>query len=222
MSKWKTILFDLDGTIVDSSEGITNCVKYALEEAGVPIPEYSQLLKFIGPPLVEGFQENVGMNLEEAKKSTTKYRERYETIGLYEAHLYEGIDGVIQQLHNQGYRIALATSKPELYARKILEYFGLATYFDEMIGADDSVGRSAKSEVIFEALSRLKLSDDEISTVIMVGDRKHDILGAKQFGLASLGVYYGFAPRGELEEFGADYIVHTVKQLGEFFDKPFC
>lgn len=211
------LLFDLDGTIIDSSEGIINCVKYALDDAGLAYPPDEKLLGFIGPPLVEGFQSVTGMNEQDALAATIKYRERYETEGLYECQLYEGISSLIKDLHEKGYHICLATSKPELFARRILEHFELINYFDEIVGATFDGKINAKDTVIREMFKRLALTDDRKAETIMIGDRKHDILGAKACGIDSLGVYYGFAPAGEHEVCGADYIVDTVEDLRRFF-----
>ena len=217
MKKWDYILFDLDGTITDSREGITNCIKYALREMGRPIPEEEVLLRFIGPPLVQGFEENIGMNQEDAVQATAKYRERYHDIGLFEADVYEGVDAVFSYLKEQGVKIALATSKPEEFAVRILEHFHLAQYFDVMAGATLDGERNTKEAVIREALRRLCVTDDKKEKVLMIGDRKYDILGAKSCGIAALGVYYGFAEEGELEEAGALTTVQTTGQLLDYF-----
>lgn len=217
MKKWDYILFDLDGTIIDSREGITNCIRYALREMGLPIPEEEVLLQFIGPPLVQGFQENISMNQEDAMQATAKYRERYRDIGLYEAVVYEGVDKVLSYLKEQGIKIALATSKPEEFAVRILKHFHLAQYFDVMTGATLDGKRNTKEAVIQEALSRLCVTDDKKEKVLMIGDRKYDILGAESCGIASLGVYYGFAEEGELEEAGAFVTVQTTGQLLDYF-----
>lgn len=215
---WKYILFDLDGTLTDSSEGILNCVIYALEAARKDIPNREALLQFIGPPLVDGFQEITGMNHEEAVIATAKYRERYGVIGLFENKPYEGIAKVLLELKRQGKMIALATSKPETYAVRILQYFHLMKYFDETVGSELNGTRNDKAEVIREALRRLHISEKEYKDVIMVGDRRHDIIGAKKCGIESLGVYYGFAEPGELEKAGADHIAHSVSDVLEILN----
>lgn len=212
---WKYILFDLDGTLTDSNEGILNCVVYALEAAGKEIPDRETLLKFIGPPLVDGFQEITGMTREEAVTATAKYRERYGVIGLFENKPYEGIEQVLSELKKQGKLLALATSKPETYAIRILQHFHLMKYFDETVGSELDGTRNDKAEVIREALRRLNISKEEYRDVIMVGDRRHDIIGAGKCGIESLGVYYGFAEPGELEQAGADYIAHSVSDVLE-------
>lgn len=217
MSDWKYILFDLDGTITDSSQGIFRCIEYALQAAGRSIPEKQVLRRFIGPPLVVGFQENLGMSKEEAEWSKDKYRERYQTVGLFEAEPYAGIDQVLAMLKQQGKKISLATSKPEETSIQILEHFGLLSYFDETTGATMDGSRDRKEDVIREALRRFQITEDRKDRVLMVGDRQMDVFGAKKCGIASLGVYYGFAEPGELEAAGADYIVQDMEALRQFF-----
>ena len=217
MSDWKYVLFDLDGTITDSSQGIFRCIEYTLQAAGRQVPEKRILQKFIGPPLVVGFQENMGMTREEAEWSKNKYRERYQKIGLFEAELYAGIDQVLAMLKRQGKKISLATSKPEETSIQILEHFGVLSYFDETTGATMDGARDKKEDVIREALRRFHITEDQKDQVLMVGDRQMDIFGAKKCGIASLGVYYGFAEPGELEAAGADYIVQDMEALQQFF-----
>lgn len=217
MTQWKYILIDLDGTITDSRRGITNCVKYVMDAVGESIPDERELLKFIGPPLVIGFQENMGMTKEEAIWATDKYRERYNTVGLFEATIYSGIDQVLAMLKRQGKQISLATSKPEETSVRILEHFGLLSYFNETTGATMDGSRNCKEDVIREALKRLQVTEEDRDRVLMIGDRKHDIEGAKACGISSLGVYYGFAEPGELEAAGADFVVQDMEELQQFF-----
>lgn len=217
MSDWKYVLFDLDGTIIDSSRGIFRCIEYTLQAAGRPIPEKQVLQRFIGPPLVVGFQENIGMTREEAEWSKNKYRERYQTIGLFEAELYAGIDRVLAMLKRQGKKISLATSKPEDTSIQILDHFGVLSYFDETTGATMDGSRDRKEDVIREAMRRFHITENRKDQILMVGDRQMDVYGAKRCGIASLGVYYGFAEPGELESAGADYIVQDMEALQQFF-----
>lgn len=213
---WKYILWDLDGTITDSSRGIFNCIRYALETMGCPVPGEQTLQHFVGPPLVVGFQEIMGMTRDEAECATAHYRKRYSTEGMYEAAVYAGIDEVLRHLYETGYRISLASSKPEEYSVRILEHFGLKPYFHEIVGDTLQGIRNSKHAVIAEALRRLNIEETEKADVLMIGDRKYDILGARACGVASLGVYFGFAEPGELEEAGADYILQTVDELLPF------
>lgn len=210
---WKYILFDLDGTITDSSEGILNCIEYAFVSMGRTVPGREELFKFIGPPLVNGFQEITGFSYEEAVEAVAKYRERYSVTGLFENIPYNGIAEMLKKLKENGKIIAIATSKPENYAIRILEHFNLAGYFNEITGSTLDGSRNNKRAVIEECFLRLGLSSCDKSNIIMIGDRKHDIIAAKQCGIASAGVYYGFAGKGELEEAGADYIVDTVQEV---------
>lgn len=217
MQDWKYVLIDLDGTITDSAPGILACIRYALTAEDLPIPEEKVLFKFIGPPLMEGFQENVGVTEEEAARLTAKYRERYNAVGLFEASLYAGIDEVLAGLCKQGIKVSLATSKPEKIAIRIIEHFGLRSYFTELVGADPEASRYSKQDVIVEALRRLGVGEREKQHVLMIGDRKHDIEGAKACGISALGVYYGFAETGELEAAGADFVVPDMHALKQFF-----
>lgn len=210
---YKYILFDLDGTLTDSSRGIINCVKYALKAAGKENIEENRLFEFIGPPLTDGFMTIAGMNREDAEKSTKKFRERYNVTGLYENEPYKGIEDMLKSLCEKGYVVAVATSKPEETAIKILEHFGLAKYFKEITGSTFDGTRTTKQSVIEEVLRRLKISESQRKDVLMVGDRMHDIEGAHNCGIKVIGVYYGFAKKGELETAGADYIVSNVEEI---------
>lgn len=218
MADYKYVLFDLDGTITDSSQGILRCIEYALHAGHRPIPAKKVMLQFIGPPLAIGFQDILGMNRKDAEWFRDKYRERYQTDGLFEATLFEGIDRVLALLKQQGRKISLATSKPEEMAVRIIDHFGLLSYFDDTTGATMDGSRDSKDEVIQEALRRFQITEEDKNQVLMVGDRKMDIMGASQCGIASLGVCYGFAEEGELEDAGADYIAQDMKELLYFFE----
>lgn len=220
MSK-KYILFDLDGTVTDSSEGITRSVAYALEQMGCTYDE-TTLRRFIGPPLDESFKMFYGMSDEDALRAVSKYRERYGNTGIYENKLFDGIVTVLEQLKRQGFVVALATCKPEIYVPTILKHFGIESYFDIAVGSELEGGkRRHKNEVIEEVLSQIiekyNLSRDNINEIkadaLMIGDRKDDIIGAKKAGIESLGVRYGFAEPEELEDAGADYIVEEIMDI---------
>ena len=208
------ILFDLDGTITDSSEGITKSVQHALKKLGIEENDQAMLRRFIGPPLDESF--------EKALKAVDYYRERYSDKGIYENVLFDGIADMLEGLKSDGYIIALATCKPEIYVPRILEYFNVDKYFDVAVGSELEGGeRRHKNQVIDEVFVRLaaagladtgSLSETK-SQSIMIGDRKDDILGAKASGIDSMGVRYGFAEEQELEIAGADYIVETVEDI---------
>lgn len=192
------VLFDLDGTIIDSGPGITNSVSYTLSKYGIPIPDRSVLYRFIGPPLSESFEKYFGFSHEEAIKAVDVYREYYSVKGVYENTLYDGIEELITELYRNGLRVILATSKPEIFAKKILNSFSLDKYFSTVCGSELDGRRIDKFEVIEEALRREHITDK--SSVIMVGDRFHDIHGAKRASVLSVGVTYGYGSRDELEE----------------------
>lgn len=211
MKKYKYILFDLDGTITDSALGITNSVKYALNKLNAPIPPYETLCKFIGPPLQDGFRDICGFDAEKAQEAVKLYREYYETTGLYENAVYDGIPEFLRALKEKGKTVILATSKPEKFARLILEHFNLIQYFDFVAGATIDETRNKKDAVIAYALKECNITDKSLA--VMVGDRHHDIFGAKQNGISCVGVLYGFGNREELESAGADYIAEDVNAL---------
>ncbi|MDO5339148.1 MAG: HAD hydrolase-like protein [Eubacteriales bacterium] len=218
----KYILFDLDGTLTDSSEGITKSVQHALNKLGIKENDQAMLRRFIGPPLDESFEKFYGLDKETALKAVDYYRERYSDKGIYENVLFDGIDALLAALKEDGYIVALATCKPEIYVPRILEYFNVGRYFDVAVGSELEGGeRRHKNQVIDEVFVRLSkaglLENDDITTAkskaIMIGDRKDDILGAKASGIESMGVRYGFAEEQELEIAGADYIVETVEDI---------
>ncbi len=207
-------LFDLDGTVTDSSLGITNSIYYALDKLGIPRPKRKELYRFIGPPMVDSFQQFYGMTYDEAWHAIDLYREYYNDRGIFENHVYEGLPEVFQELINRGKHLALATSKPEEYARKIMDHFQVAPYFDVIAGAEMDYGRAEKKEVILHALDELGVTDR--SGVLMIGDRRQDVDGAKGASVDCLGVLYGFGSRKELEEAGADYIAETVEDILQY------
>ena len=208
---YDTLLFDLDGTIVDSSRGITNCAIYALEKFGITVTDRRELYRFIGPPLVDSFRDFYGFSDESAKAAVAFYRERYREVGMYENDIYEGIPELLESLRARGKRIFLATSKPEEFAKKILEYLKLDKYFDLIAGATFDRSRDTKESVIRYALAEGGLVPDE--TVVMIGDRLHDVEGAQAVGLDSIGVLWGFGSREELESAGATCIAATPEEL---------
>ncbi len=217
MKKYDVILFDLDGTLTDSAEGIMNCAEYALNAMGITEPDRSRLLRFIGPPLVDSFMDFYGMSREDALKAVALYRERFPVKGIFENRVYEGIPEALDMLKKSGKRLAVATSKPEVYAKRILEHFELAEHFEAVTGAELSGERNAKSEVIEECLKRLGNPDK--GTVLMVGDRKHDVIGAKTCGVDCAGVKFGYAEENELENAGAICTFDTPIQLAEAVTK---
>ena len=212
-------LFDLDGTLTDSREGITKSAQYALQHFGIEEPDLKKLEPFIGPPLKDSFMEFYGFTEEQAEEAMKFYRERFAPIGIYENEVFEGIPEMLRHLHQNGQKLAVASSKPIGFVRQILQHFEIDGYFDVIVGSELDGTRSTKEEVVEEALSQLgilELSDEEKKkNCAMVGDRKFDIQGAKAYGLTGIGVSFGFAGEGELKEEGADIIVDTVKALEE-------
>ena len=205
------LFFDLDGTLTDPALGITNSFKHALKYFGLEIPSYEKLCSFIGPPLVDTFRTQFGFSDEKASLGVLKYREYFAEKGLLENSVYPGIPDLLSDLKDAGKRLVVATSKPEEYSVKIIEHFGLAPYFENVCGSLMDESRSKKDEVIEYALERNQIGDR--SKVLMVGDRKHDILGAKKTGLKSCGVLFGYGSLDELKESGADYIAGDMAEL---------
>lgn len=208
---YQYILFDLDGTLTNSELGITKSVQHALKKFGIEVEDRTVLRPFIGPPLGESFQVYYGMSKGESERAIEYYRERFSVKGLYENEVYEGVEKMLQDLKESGKKLILATSKPEKFTMLILEYFDLLKYFDFVAGATMDGSRGEKADVIRYALEISGIEDK--SEAIMVGDRKFDILGAKENGLASIGVLYGFGDREELTEAGADYIVERAEDI---------
>ncbi|MBQ7780045.1 MAG: HAD family hydrolase [Clostridia bacterium] len=205
------VFFDLDGTLTDSGDGIKNSAAYALNKFGIPVPQRDELNKFIGPPLVGSFRNLFGMSDEDADLAVVYYREYYAVKGIFENSLYDGITDMLEALKNAGKTIVLATSKPEIYANQILKYFNIYDYFTHVCGAEMDHKRTDKHEVIEYALETTGVTDR--SRVIMVGDRLHDIEGAKKSRLDSIGVTFGYGSEAELKNAGADHIVDNAKEL---------
>lgn len=211
MSKYKYIFFDLDGTLTDSAEGITNSVAYALDKFGIQVANKKELNRFVGPPLVTAFMEFYGFEEEKAKKAVEYYRERFRDIGIFENSVYEGIYELLENLKAKGYTLVIATSKPEVFAKRIAEHFDISKYFAYIAGAtfDGKVG--TKTEVIEYAIKALNINDRR--EVVMVGDRYHDAEGAHNSGLDFVGVLYGYGNRDELEKAGATLIAQTPTDI---------
>ena len=209
-----TILFDLDGTLTDPGEGITNSVAYALKRYGIEVEDRKSLYPFIGPPLHESFMRYFGMNEETSLEAVEVYREYFSVKGLLENRPYDGIEALLKKLKDAGKRLIVATSKPEGFSVRILEHFGLAKYFDLICGALMHPPKGyGKADVIRDALKRSEITD--LSGIVMVGDRLHDIEGAHKIGLPAVGVLYGYGDRPELENAGADYIAEDICALGQ-------
>lgn len=204
------ILFDLDGTITNPKLGITKSFQYALNSRGIVIENLDDLTKHIGPPMHQSMKE-YGFNDEEAIELIDKYREYYSVTGIYENEVYEGMEELFQRLKQSGKKLYTATSKPEHFAKIIMEHFGLDSYFDDICGATMDSSRSEKADVIRYALEKNGITD--LSKVVMIGDRKHDIEGANKVGIASIGVLFGYGSRQELTIAGADRIASTVDEI---------
>lgn len=211
MQDFKYILFDLDGTLTDPGLGITNSVMYALDKMGIKSPERSELYKFIGPPLWESFEKSFGLSSADTDRAVSFYREYFKDIGIFENILIEGIEPLLKLLKENGKEIILATSKPEPFAKQILTHFDIDKYFDFAAGSSLDRSRNEKAEVIAYALESCKITEKKYA--VMVGDRKHDILGASINDISSIGVLFGFGSREELEAAGANFIAETVNEL---------
>ena len=211
---YNIFFFFLDGTLTYSSLGIANSVIYALKKFGIEETDRRKLYSFIGPPLTVSFEKYCGFSKEETERAVEYYREYYRDRGIFENHVYDGMEEVLKELKNQGRTLVVATSKPEPFARQIIEHFRLAQYFDYVAGMELDGRRATKAEVIRYALDACKITDR--SQVLMVGDREHDVIGAKAAGIDCLGILYGFGTREELTRAGADYIEKTVEGILHF------
>lgn len=210
---YKYILFDLDGTMFDTSEGILRSVQYALAGMGMPVPPPEQLRCFIGPPLVPCFAKFCGIDVAEAKRATAIYRERYAVTGVLEVKPYAGIEALLAALKNAGCVLAVATGKPAPYSPQILARFGFDRFFSAIATPEMDGRRSEKRELIGCVLEQLGVGKDEYDRVVMIGDRDLDVIGAHEVGIAAIGVRYGFAEPGEFEAANTDYIVDSVEEL---------
>ncbi|MEZ3493770.1 MAG: HAD family hydrolase [Lachnospiraceae bacterium] len=214
---FKYILFDLDGTLTDPKLGITSSVQYALRALGIEEPSLDKLEPFIGPPLTDSFREFYGLEGERLAMAIDKYRERFATQGIFENEIYPGIPQMLADLKAKDKILAIASSKPTLFVEQILEHFEIRKYFDHVVGSNMDGTRGTKEEVVEETLRQMLTVEmtpaQKRDAVAMVGDRKFDIEGARAHGITSVGVLFGYAPEGELEEAGADYIVNSVRSL---------
>jgi phosphoglycolate phosphatase len=210
---YEYILFDLDGTLIDSGIGITNSVMYVLKKYNIEVSDRTELYKFVGPPLEDSFQTYYGFSKEETKKVLEYYREYYRDKGMFENLVYDGIEDLLKTLKNNSKILIVATSKSEIFARQILEHYDIAKYFTYIAGSSLDGTRGKKEEVIKYALESCSIID--LSKVIMVGDREYDIIGAKAVGIHSMGVLFGYGDKNELETAGADFIVDSVQEIGK-------
>lgn len=208
---YQYILFDLDGTLTEPDEGITNSVKYALRKFGIIVENTSELYKFIGPPLQDSFRDFYGFSHTQCEQAVQYYREYYNDKGLFENKVYPETFRLLKTLKENDRFVILATSKPEYYAVQILEHFKLTPYFDYICGANMDGTRTQKTDVISYAMKKAKISD--LSQAVMVGDRKHDVIGAQNSGIASIGILFGYGDQNELENANATYIAKTVDDI---------
>ncbi len=212
MKSKRTVLFDLDGTLTDPAVGITKSVNHALEFFDIQTEDLGTLCKFIGPPLKESFMKYYGFDEAKALLAIEKYREYFKVQGIYENELIEGMDILLEKLSNDGRQLIVATSKPEVFADIILEHFGLMNYFSHVCGSELNGTRVKKAEVIMYALDKAGISDP--SSAVMVGDRKHDVIGAMEAGMDCIGVLFGYGSREELQDAGTALVVESVEELG--------
>lgn len=213
----KAVLFDLDGTLVDSSEGITKSVQYALKKMGIDEPDLSKLHVFIGPPLKTSFMKYYGFTEEQVKEGTVAYRERYRPIGIFECELYPGVKDCINKLKEQGYLIGVASSKPEIFCRKILEHFGILSLFDDVVGSTEDGSIGTKEEVLLEVMRRW--ADIPKENMCLIGDTIFDIEGANQVGISSVGVSFGFGNVEEMRAAGAKAICDHMEKLPDLLEQ---
>lgn len=212
--RFDTILFDLDGTLTDPAEGITNSVAYALKKFGITPPPQKELFKFIGPPLAGSFEKYYNMSKEDSYKAVDIYREYFAPYGIFENEVYDGIPKMLEKLKASNKRLALATSKPTVFANQILEHFKLNKYFDLIIGSNLDGTLTDKAEVVSVVLE--KLGNVDLTHTTMVGDRSHDIIGALKNNIFPIGVSFGFGSIKELEQAGAKFIANSPAELSEF------
>lgn len=208
---YDVVLFDLDGTLTDPKDGILNSILYALKWLGIKEGNLNRLLKFIGPPLKDSFMEYYGLEEATAVHAIEKYREYFSAKGIFENKVYPGIPELLEELSALGKTLVLATSKPTTFAQRILDHFDLASYFYFTVGSNLDGSRSRKSEVIAYALNEISLPTH--FKAVMIGDRKYDIIGAKESGIDSIGVLYGYGSEQELKIENPTHVVDSVNDL---------
>ncbi|EJQ43833.1 hypothetical protein IEE_03064 [Bacillus cereus BAG5X1-1] len=211
---YTTFLFDLDGTLTDPKEGIINSVLYALEKIGIEEVNISELDSFIGPPIQQSFVDRYNMNEIEVERAVFYFREYLKQSGLLENKVYDGIGALLQELKDAGNRLFVATSKPTVFAKQVIEHFQLTSFFEEIVGSNLDGTRIKKEEIIAHILQ----TNEELQKekMVMIGDRKHDVTGASSNGIASIGVLYGYGNENELSDAGASHIVKDVEELQSF------
>lgn len=211
MPHYSAILLDLDGTVTDSAPGITDTLAWTFTQLGMPVPPPDELLRYVGPPLLDSFRDRAGLTLEERERALEVYRERYLDRGAYDSTLYPGMGPLVRDIAAAGIPLSLATSKPETPATLMLEHFTIAEHFDIITGASEDEVRSAKADVVAEALVRLRAMDADLSRPVMIGDRIHDIEGAAVHGIPTIAVTWGYGD--DEERRNARAIAHDADEL---------
>ena len=217
MSNYQYCFWDLDGTLTDSAPGITHSVRYAMEEMGQPLEADHDLRCFIGPPLLYSFENYLGLSPEESQRAVDLYRVCYRAGAMLECNVYEGVREVLKELNNRGIICVLATCKPHEFANRIIEHFDLAKYFAFVSGPEMDGTRNEKHEVITYALQTLNIPSPDV--VLMVGDRRDDVVGAARCNMACVGVEWGFGTEKELVDAGAMQVIKKPQELLHFFKK---
>lgn len=214
MKTYKHVLFDLDGTLADPSEGITKCIAYALQHFGIQIDDLKTLESWIGPPIKDSLRAIYNFDDGQAELAVQKYRERFATKGIYENKLFDEVPELLSKLKRNNFSIYLATSKPEPYAEQIVKHFGISEYFDFVGGAAMDDSRPTKAHVIERVLQQTNLVD--LSRALMIGDRKYDIIGGQTFDIDTAGILHGFGSETELKQAGATYVFADLNALTDF------
>ncbi len=212
LSSYRLVLFDLDGTLTDPKIGITKSVQYALTKLGIDPPSPDALTPFIGPPLHVTFAQRYQMDPAVVSQAVAHYREYFSVRGMYENHMYEGIPTLLRELRTGPRRLVVATSKPAVFAEKILDHFGIRVFFDDVVGSHLDGTRSTKTEVIACALERYP----GVRDAVMIGDRVQDVIGAQDNAIDSIGVTYGYGTPAELSEAHPTYLANTLDEIGRF------
>jgi phosphoglycolate phosphatase len=215
---YKTVLLDLDGTLVDSAPGIVSTIAYTLEQMGVPVPSMRDLLRWIGPPLPESFHTFAGLDKKATAEALVIYRARYLDVGVYDAKLFDGVAKLLMTLRDAGTHLAIATSKPTTPATVMIEHFTLTDYFDVIACAADDESRGAKEDVIEDALGGLRDLGRDTSSIVMIGDRIHDVEGARAHGIDTILVAWGNGSQAEWDQ--AHQVIHTPRQLHQALGLP--
>lgn len=212
MSNFDAVLFDFDGTVADTGEGVFLCVRYAIDAHGLEQPSDEEIRKFIGPPMIVSYHTLYPqLSDDEVQSLMQSYREKYAEIGLYKYKLYDGITELLKKLNEGGIKTAVASSKPQEALRNIIKVSGIDKYFDCIVGADRNYTDSDKAAIVEEAIRRTGVT--EKSRVLMVGDRKYDIVGAHKAGIACAAVLFGYGSQEEFDEYRADYVVNSFKEV---------